>query len=183
MIPGPAVQPLSPFPIAWGGLSVNNYLPVFPLGVGSSFPSSMVGRSFYGSVFYPYFGTSGTPMSRWGDEWLGADVFDAGARLAYWGDAMIATDPWIMPHYFDALMNRNNFPFGGFPFPWIPAPTNLFGTPQGMAPVSNSGKGQPHSAEEADLSRRDTPPDRGTPDTHEPPPAGAAPPPPATPPK
>lgn len=177
MIPGPVVaQPFDPLPFTWGGLSANSYLPVFPYGVGSPFPIPTVGRSFYGSVFYPYFST---PMSRWGDEWYTHDLLNAGAKLAYWGDAMIATDPWIMPHYFDALMNRNNNPYGRFPFPWIPPPMNLFGTPPGMASVAPAGSSrvaspQPRQKEKVDSPPRDASERNGAAETGEPPPGDSA---------
>lgn len=81
-----------PPPILWGGLSAVDALPSFGL-----FPQPIgVGRSFYGSLFYPY--NFASPMERWGDEWYQHDLLDAGAKLAYWGDAITMTDPWRM-HY------------------------------------------------------------------------------------
>lgn len=81
-----------PSPLLCGGFSALDPLPSFGL-----FPETIgVGRSFYGSLFYPY--SFSSPMGRWGDEWYQHDLLDAGAKLAYWGDAITMTDPWRM-HY------------------------------------------------------------------------------------
>ena len=100
-----------PPPALWGGLSALDIAP--PLGL---FPEPIgIGRSFYGSLFLPY--NFSSPMGRWGDEWYEHDLLDAGARLAYWGNAITETDPWTFPYYWDFLMRQNYYPPAYFSYP------------------------------------------------------------------
>lgn len=82
-----------------------------PQPVGFSFAPgpAVIGRNFYGSVFYPFFPS---PLSRWGDDWYAYDKLFAGARLLSWGNAITDTDPFVnfyrSPYYFSG--GRSLFP-------------------------------------------------------------------------
>lgn len=76
-------------PLTLGGFGSFDYLPIPPPPIG-----------WYPSLLWR------SPLSRWGDEYLAYDVFDAGSRLLNWGNIWQA-EPEYFPYFWNELMWRN----------------------------------------------------------------------------